>query len=48
MLQWLGDVVELIDAFVTTDDGLLSIELTYMVMDDGHKATDTFQMAIPT
>ncbi len=46
--QWLGDVVEVIDAFVTTDDGLLSIELTYLVIDGGEKVTDTFQMAVPT
>jgi len=40
--RWLGDVIEVQDLVVTSDDATLSIDVTYLVRSTAQARTDTF------
>ena len=45
--HWLGDVVEVINLEVTSEESTLRVELTYRLRDSGDTRTDSFSRSIP-
>jgi phage baseplate assembly protein W len=42
--QWLGDVLEVQELVVTSEDATLQVELRYLLISDGSEQTHTFEL----
>lgn len=47
LIQWLGDVIDVIDVRVQSEDATLRIEIDYAVRRTGEVRTDTFSDGLP-